>query len=236
MSNKEYMRKTLWVGGIVLVAIIACLSLYCYMLRRRAESIVHSAYELSHYQKNFLTSAELKRRYGNDLKPLQECSSSFCAYEVVITNRVLAVLGVVPYTELRSEFWMRNDIVYENMLDYTTTVHGRYTIVAHSAIGYNEDAYFSVHPWDASAPLDTNGFAHISAALSDSQKQTVLALDTGCLTKIGGCTSIAELLPSVWQPTTNGQIRCIVSNHEGFVIAPADWPWVKGAEHIEQRQ
>lgn len=153
-----------------------------------------------------------------------------CAYEVVITNRVLALSRLVPYTELRSQFWLQNGAVYENMLDYMTIVHHRNHVVAHASIGFSEDAYFAVHPWDASAPLDTNGLAHISAVLSNAKKQTVLALNTGCLTRIGGCTTIADLLPSVWQRTAHDQIKCVVPNHEGWVIAPADWRWVKGTE------
>jgi hypothetical protein len=225
------MPRTRWFAAIVVIlAVVGCLFLYAYLLRNRAESLVRSAHELSNYKSGPLTSAVLKKQYGSSLKTLQDCTPSFCGYEVVVTNRVLALLRLVPYTELKSQFWLRNGVVYENMLDYMTTVHRRYNVVAHASIGFDEGGYFAVHPWGASAPLDSNGLAHISAVLSNSKKQTVLALDTGCLTRIGGCTTIAELLPSVWQRAPNDQIKCVVSNHEGWVVAPADWWWVKGAE------
>jgi hypothetical protein len=224
------MPRTRWFAGIVVILpIVGCFFLYSYLLRKRGESMVRSAYELSNYN-GPLTSTVLKKQYGRSLKTLPECTPSLCAYEVVIKNRVLALLHLVPYTELRSQFWLRNGVVYENMLDYMTTVDRRYNVVAHAGIGFNEDPYFAVHPWGASAPLDTNGLAHISSVLPNVKKQTVLALDTSCLTRIGGCTTIAELLPSVWQRTPNDQIKCVVSNHEGWVVAPADWWWVKGAE------
>lgn len=224
------MRKARWLIGaiVVVLAIVAGLFLYSHRLRRRAESLVSGAYELSNH-KGPLTAAVLKERFGNSLEASLDCTPAFCTYEVVVTNSLLARLHLVPYTELRSKFWLRNGIVYENMLDYMTSLRGRYNVVAHAAIGFNDDPYFAVHPWDDSAPLDSNGLAHVSAALSNSRKLTVLALDTGCLTRMGGCTSIAELLPSVWQRTMSSQIECVVPNNEGWVIAPADWPWVKGA-------
>ena len=229
VSNQD-MRKTRWLFGavIVVVAVLAGFFLYAHRLRKRAEWLLSEAYELSNY-KGPITAAVLNERFGNSLKASHDCKPAFCAYEVVVTNRLLARLWLVPYTELRSQFWLRNGIVYENMLDYMTSVRGRYNVVAHAAIGFQDDPYFAVHPWDSAAPLESNGLAHVSAALSNSRKLTVLSLDTGCLTRIGGCTSIAELLPSVWQRTLNSQIKCVVPNNEGLVIAPADWPWVKGA-------
>jgi len=224
------MSLTRWLAGVVVIlAMVACFFLYSYLLRKRAESLVRSAYELSNYN-GPLTSAVLRRQYGSRLKTLQNCTPSSCAYEVVITNRVLAFSHLFPYTELRSQFWLRDGVVYENMLDYTTTVHHRYNIVAHAAIGFSDDPYYAVHPWDASATLDTNGLAHISRELSNTRKQSVLGLDPSCLIKVGGCTTIAELLPSVWQRTPNGRIKCLIPNHEGFVVAPADWWWIKGSE------
>ena len=226
----RYMRPTRWfVGAVIIVAGAGCLFLYSYLLRKRAESLLRSAYELSNYN-GPLTSEVLRTKYGRRLSTLENCTFSSCAYEVVITNRALAFSRLLPYTELRSQFWVRNGVVYENMLDYMTTVHHRYNVVVHAAIGFGDDSYYAVHPWDASAPLDTNGLAHISRELSNAKKQRVLALDTSCLTRIGGCTTIAELLPSVWQRTANDRIKCVVPNHEGFVVAPADWWWVKGAE------
>lgn len=224
------MSRTRWLAGVVVIlAVAGYFVLYSYLLRRRAESIVRGAYELSNYN-GPVTSAVLRAQYGRRLKTLPDCTPSFCAYEVVITNRVLAFSRLLPYTELRSQFLVRNGVVYENMLDYMTTVHHRYNVVAHAAIGFSDDPYYAVHPWDAVAPLDTNGLAHISRELSNAKKQSVLGLDTSCLTKIGGCTTIAELLPSIWQRTPNGRIKCLVPNHEGFVVAPADWWWIKGAE------
>jgi hypothetical protein len=223
------MRKARWlIGSIIVLAVVAGFFLYTHRLRTRAESLVSGAYELSNH-KGPVTAVVLRERFGNSLKASPDCTPALCAYDVLVTNRFLARLRLVPYTELRSEFWVRNGIVYENMLDYMTSVHGRYNVVAHAAIGFNDDPYFAVHPWDGSAPLESNGLAHVSATLSNSRKLTVLSLDAGCLTRIGGCTSIAELLPSVWQRTMNSQIKCVVPNNEGWVIAPANWPWVKGA-------
>jgi len=82
---------------------------------------------------------------------------------------------------------------------------------------------FAVHPWDAVSPLDTNGLVEIGNEASAQSRRTALSLDTGCLTKFGGCKNIAELLPTVWKQTAQKKIACVIENDRGRLQKPANW-------------
>ncbi len=116
-------------------------------------------------------------------------------------------------------------MVLENMVNYTTKVNHRYNVVSHVQVDFCKGCQtFAIHPWDESSSLDTNGLVVIGNEASAQNRRTVLALNTRCLTKLGGCDSIAALLPTVWQQTANKRIACKIRNDRGFVEKPADWP------------
>jgi uncharacterized protein YceK len=108
------------------------------------------------------------------------------------------------------------------MVDYITAVNGRYNVVSHVQIDYCKGCQmFAIHPWDQSSPLDTNGLVEIGSEASPQDRHTVLSLNTSCLTKVGGCGSIADLLPTVWQKTASKRIACKLQNDKGFIEKPA---------------
>jgi hypothetical protein len=215
--------KLLAIVGAILLGLVGLFGFYTHVLQRRAVALVHGALDLSNYQHPPLPVAELRVRYGERLHAGPDCTSHFCVYEIVVSNGILAAFHLVPYTELRSNFWVRDGVVTENMLDYMTSVKGRRNIVAHAAVQFQESELFYLHPWNDSSPVETNGFASISAGSTAAKKRAVLGLNVKCLVKLGGCSTIAELLPTIWQRTSKNQISCRIPNHEGMVDAPPDW-------------
>lgn len=206
------------------MALIACgfLLWYGYVLNKRAQVILRAAFELS--EKQAPTLSDLQKHFGQELR-VEECRASDCAYRVAVSNRVLAVLHLAPYTEMESHFWVRNGVVLMNMLNYTTTVNRRNTVVSHVQIDFCGGCQsFSIHPWDTASPLDTNGIVEIGSAVSAQSRRTVLSLNTDCLTKLNGCQSVADLLPAVWRQTVDKKIACVIQNDRGFVEKPANWP------------
>lgn len=209
---------------VTLAALIACglVFWYLHLLTKRARFIAGTAYELSQ-EKQTPTVADIRQRFGSGL--LDECLGSECSYTVTVSNRVLAALHIVPYTELRSYFWTRDGMILENMLNYTTTVNRRHRIVSHVQIDFCKGcAYIAVHPWDAASPLDTNGLVQMGNESSAQSLRTVLSLNTDCFTRYDGCQSVADLLPTVWKQTAEMKIACIVQNDRGFVQKPTNWP------------
>jgi hypothetical protein len=212
-------RLTIAVAAVGVVA-FGSLFLYEHLLNQRAEFMVRNVYELSEQQ--IPTLVDIQERFGKQLKQLDGCTPSECGYTVVLSNRVLAALHTIPYTELKFVLRVRNGLVLETMVDYTTTVNHRYNVVSHVQIDFCKGCQtFAIHPWDESSPLDTNGLVEIGQEASAQNRRTVLSLNTRCLTKLGGCDSVADLLPTVWRGTENKRIACRIPNDRGFVEKPA---------------
>ena len=196
------------IAPVFLVSIVSLL-LYSDVLRTRAEWLARISYDLSNYTETPVTLRMLRQRLGSQLKRSEGCTASECGYEVVLSNRVLSALHFAPYTEMKSYFYLRDGVVLENMVDYTTTVHQHHNVVTHVQIDFCKDCdSFSIHPWNDSS-LDTNGLVEIGSASSADKKRSVLSLDFHCMTKRGGCTNVGELLPTVWRESPNGK-SCVV--------------------------
>ena len=108
-----------------------------------------------------------------------------------------------------------------SILDYTTRPDFRDSIVVHSQVDFNDSNSFYLHPWGDSSPLDTNGLVVVSTGSAEEKKQAALALNVNCLTKPGGCSTVADLLPTIWERTSNHEIKSRLPNHEGYIDAPA---------------
>ena len=221
VSNLSMIRRL--AIAVPLMLLIACGSLFFYghLLNKRAQVIVRAGYELS--EKQAPTVSEIQAYFGHQLR-LEECRASDCSYGVEVSNRVLAGLHLAPYTEMKSQFWVRDGIVLINALTYSITVNRRNTVVSHLQIDFcNECQTFAIHPWDASSPLDTNGIVEIGSKVSAPSRRTVLSLNTGCLITLSDCRSVADLLPTVWHQTGDRKIACLIKNDRGFVQKPANW-------------
>jgi hypothetical protein len=219
------MRKTyVLIAAAVVASLVIFFLLYAHTIRTSADSLVRNSYLLSNYEGDSLSLATVQQQYDEKLEPTPDCTDSFCTYEVVVTNRFLAAFRLVPYTEIRSVFWVRDGEVIENMLNYMTTVDHRYNVVAHSAIQFGDKGHlFYLDPWGGAAPLNSNGLATISYGSSSEKKRMVLGLNTACLTKLGGCGSVAELLPTIWERAPNDLIKCRIASDKGMVEAPPSW-------------
>jgi hypothetical protein len=221
LVSKSSMNRRLIVTVLVVGVAVGSFCCYSYLLKRRAGYIVQTAFELSE-QKHSPTLADIRSRFGNSLKTMEGCTTSRCSYEVELSNKVIADLHLVPYTEIKSYFWVMDGVVVGNMVDYTTVVKHQYSVVSHVQIDYCEKpcTRFYLHPWSTSAALDTNGLVEVGSASSVRSKQIAMGLNTSCMAKLGGCSNVAELLPTVWQRTSEDRISCRVPNTTGTADAP----------------
>jgi hypothetical protein len=206
--------------AIVLAVLGGCIfCIYSYRLKRSADAVVRVAYELS--QKGQTpTLQDVRQRFGSSLEQPDPCTAYGCGYQIMLYNRVLAAVHL-PYTVLRSYFWARNGVIGSNSLEFWTVGSSRGVV----ALSYVEVKYCDrcnlvmIVPWEDS-PLRVTGSIDIGTASSANMKRIALALDTGCLTRLGGCTNIAELSPKVWQQTSSRTISCRIATHEGIIDKP----------------
>jgi hypothetical protein len=224
VSNRFMIRRLTVAAVAVSLAAGGLLFLYAHLLNKRAERLLQNVYELSQ-QQSFPSLADIQQQFGKELKPVDGCSDSECTYTVLLSNRVLAAVRITSYTEIKSYFWVKHGLVRTTMVDYTTTVDRRHSVVSHVQIDFCSGCQvFAIDPWDDSSSLDANGIVEIGKEASAQNIRMVLSLNTRCMTKFGGCETVADLLPTIWQRTPNKKIACTIQNDRGFVVKPANWP------------
>lgn len=201
-------------------AIVGFIPAYSIVLRMQAESLIRNASILSEHMGEAFPADNLQAIYGGRLAKRPGCTRVSCQYEGLASNPALAMLHWAPYSELRSEIWFEDGILSTIVLDFTSTANSRHSIVSHVYIQQGKGLEFDLHPWEQSSPGDTNGIVAVRPESLKVHKQTVLGFNTTCLTMHRGCTSVAELLPTVWEQTKEGNIRCRLENHEGFIESP----------------
>jgi len=205
--------QLLTVLGIMLILLsLGALGIYSHQLKRSADKVVRVSYELSQ-REHPPTLDEIRQQFGSQLKQPDPCQASDCGYEVTLSNRVLADIHIAPYRALRSYFWAKDGVLEGSMLVFWTTgSQGRMVKTDVQTKYCDRCDSFSITPCADSMELGTSGSVQIGYRSAVINKHTALALDTGCLTKLRGCDTIAELLPTAWQRTPAHTIRCRVSN------------------------
>ena len=216
LSMKAIRRALFVLGALALVAACA-VAVYAYHIRRRAAELVHISYVITQ-QGSRPTIHMLQRYFGSALKQTDACENQACGYSVQVTNRILAFLRLAPYTGLGSSFWVKDGIVeLDDVISWTETREKNQIGVGVSVQYCDRCSRFRIGPWSDSAPLNSNGAINITNTSTAANLRAALGMDPGCIVSFRGCTSIAELLPTAWERTTDQTIRCRIPNRNGVV-------------------
>jgi len=218
---KQQLRMYIAVAFSIVVLATAVFLTCGYYLRREARAVLNDVAALIAAPDHNAAFAALRQKYGDRLTPLAGCSADICSYQVTVSNRLLSALLRVPYTELNARFDLRGKSVALVWVDYrsaqsnrTSPVAGVQTDFCIGRCGENWDL-FHLNPWmQSSTPERWNGIVEMGYATTPELRQAALSLNPDCLTRIRGCTDIAQLLPEVWRSTATG-VRCVVPNREG---------------------
>src|SRR4051812_14069151 len=105
--------------SLALVALVSLGSIVVvtgrYQLRRNADQIIRSSYEL--FQQEQTPSLDnVRQRFGDKLRQTSPCKDVGCGFEVMLSNRLLARFHFAQFTILKSTFWVRNGSVDENVV------------------------------------------------------------------------------------------------------------------------
>jgi len=213
---KTWLAATL---GVVALATAPFL-MYGYYLRREARTVLDDVSRLTSAPDRDAAYAVLRQKYRDRLMPVEGCSANICSYQVTVSNRLLAALFRVPYTELNARFDLRGKSVVLVMVDYRSAQSNQDSPVVHVQTDFCVDRcgnsdFFYVHPWKQSSTTERwNGIVEMGFATDPELRQAALSLNPSCLTRIRGCTDIAQLLPLVWRTSDIG-VLCVIANHEG---------------------
>jgi hypothetical protein len=72
---------------------------------------------------------EIRNVFGSDLQQLGPCSNDGCGYEVNVSNGLLHAFHLVPYTNLRTQFWEQKGIMQSNSVYFDTIPHANLSVL-----------------------------------------------------------------------------------------------------------
>ncbi len=206
------LRRTAALGVLLALLVVIALVIYSNRLKHRAENVVRISYELSQ-RESPPTLEDLKLRFGAQLRQSAACTPSGCGYEVRLSNRLLSELRLARPTALRSSFWVRDNVLEENVLELWTVSSSGRMVLAYADAKYCEDCGdFNVVPCDGTSTSVGSGSVRIGSRSRFGDKQTTFAFNTECFVRLRGCGSVAELLPTIWQTTSAGKLQCTRSD------------------------
>jgi len=223
VSKETVDRKSwaLWaVVGFLLV--VAGVGVWRFKLKRDAEYVLRASSDFS-LQPHPPTVQQLRERFGRALRQTDPCAVDGCQFELFLSNSTLATIRLLPYTVVRSTFWVNNSgVVQSNSLQIWTVIENGSMRLSYILVKYCVRCdSFIVNPYGDSSALGVTGSVEIGSAAPRDEKLTAIALNTDCLTRWHGCVSVADLMPRIWEETPTRTIRCRLANHDGFVDAAA---------------
>jgi hypothetical protein len=214
----DALRHRKWLGALIGsgALLTAGWLAYGHYLRGEVQSMLDDVRVFISAPNHDAAFAALRRKYGNRLKTSTACSADQCSYELTISNHLLSTLLRNPRTELNARFDLRGKSVVLVMVDYRSAQSKQVSPVIHvQADVCDRCDWFYVDPWSQSSTYERwNGSVEMGVATTLELREAALALNPDCFTRLGGCTDIAQLLPSVWEISGAG-VRCVVANRSG---------------------
>jgi len=158
-----------------------------YELRHNADRIIGSSYQLFQ-QEQRPSLANVRERFGDELKQTSPCKDFGCGFEVVLSNRLLARFHLAQFTTLKSTFWVRNDTVDENVVEFWTVRKDGGMILAYTDAKYCK----------ACNDFSVGNSINIDLDSAARQKRAAFGFNTtNCFLSVRGCATAADLLPAV---------------------------------------
>jgi hypothetical protein len=207
------LQRIVVVGVLLTLFLVVTFRFYSKKLKHSAEKVVRVSYELSQ-RESPPTLEDLRRRLGTQLTQFAPCTDSGCGYEVTLSNQLLSKLHLAPYTALKSSFWIRDNVLEENILEVWTASR-RGGMVSYVDAKYCEDCNdFEVVPCVGATASVRSGSVRIGSRSRSLDKQAAFGFNTECFNSLRGCASVAELLPTIWRTTSEGTLQCTSSDQQ----------------------
>lgn len=189
--------RRLVIGGFLsLLLFVGAVGIYLHSLEKAAARVIDSSYALSQRQTP-PTLDDLWHQFGKRLEQTSTCTGDGCQFEVTLSNLILAKLRLAPFVSLRSVFWVRANIVEENRVEVFSLRRKR-GVVAYVDLKYCETCVnFDVVP---STGVDAgSGSVSIGSRASVAEKRAAFGFNPTCFSKLHGCASLPEFLPTIWK-------------------------------------
>ena len=176
--------RTVWriavIGVLLVLLLVVAVAAYSHWLKRSADKVVRVSYELSQ-RESTPTIEDPRHRFGTELRQSAACTTSGCGYEVILSNGILSKLRLVPYTVLRSSFWVRDNVLEENVLELWTVRRHKGMVLAYVDAKYCKECdSFDVVPCTGASASLRSGSVMIGLRSRLADKQTAFGFNTEC--------------------------------------------------------
>ncbi len=114
-----FIRRLAVLAVVLTLLAVGASGIHLYRVKRNADSVVRIAYELT-LNGRPPTIQELRQRFGSALRQNDPCTLDGCDYDLFVSNRVLAAIGLIPYATLRSPFWVKDGVLDTGGLEFWT--------------------------------------------------------------------------------------------------------------------
>jgi hypothetical protein len=124
---------------------------------------------------------------------------------------LLHAFHLVPYTNLRTQFWEEKGVMQSNSVYFYTMPHGMVDVLVKYCRACDPP---KMYPYE-NASTSFTGYVEIDLSAPEIARKKAFGINTACLIRWAGCDSTAQLLPTVWQKAGQNTVRCIIPNREG---------------------
>ena len=196
------------IACFLLVLLVGCsLAIYSIWLDHKAAKIIRLSGEL--LQRDSLPTIEnLRQQFGGQLQQSSACSVAGCEFDIKLSNHILALFHLAPYTALRSAFWVRDGVLEENSLEVWTMTSRERMIVAYVDAKYcKECTEFEVVPSEGQKTEIASGSVRVGSRSTATQKRNAFGFNAKCMNNPKACSSIADLLPTIWNEGKDGTLQ-----------------------------
>jgi hypothetical protein len=193
------MRKFIWIAIAVLVAGATFPFALARHQGRLAQSFVGQIDALAVGTADIRVVRDLLDKCGAECSKSQQCDEHLCEVTFKFENSPLWELRLAPFTHLGGSIALHNNVV-----DYAALVYrvncGRQlssgvNIVQFPASQEAEPPFqISVDPVVGKPP---SVYVRMTSAVSPDQKAGAFDLNFACLSRIGGCSGVSELAPTL---------------------------------------
>jgi hypothetical protein len=170
--------------------------------RREARMLIDALRDLSVSSSPNDRFDSFQWKYGRSkFKYSDPCVMHFCTYEVDISNRAIAKLHFVQYTEMKAWFRVERGQLVSILVEYRSAATRPYSPVVHVQQGicvHGCGVRFDLNPHGTSRQM-WNGLVQFNPRATQPEREAALAFNLDCFYRISGCKDITELLPAVWQ-------------------------------------
>jgi hypothetical protein len=195
--------------ALFLISVVAI----CAASQKRAREIIEDLNTLSAADNPSKQFESFYRKYGNDIKHSEPCTSEHCSYKIGVNNRFFTMLHLANYAEMTTAFQFDRGYLSFTNTQYRFALRNGISPVVNVQEDYCQGKCpagfnLSIDPHGRRSTNASNGMVEFNGSGNGQERDVTRSFNLRCLSPFATCKDIADLLPNVWERNPDGSIRC----------------------------